>query len=365
MSILVLLLLCFDAFILKETKYVEFPINCFERLGYCTIPVFFGTNCELFNLQIDTTTSDTWIPSIGFDLNVSKYNISNSKSGILKGQTIEIYDEEGTILGKTGFDFIRLENIIITNYGFALAYGHDKKFKDYPYGKLGLGYYQEKENFHFLQKLKENNKIDRRIFIIDSFEKKLIIGKIPSYLLDLPSESCSLIDVSSLGKEYRHSWACEIYKIFCGVEIVNKVGFTLDKDGNPIPFEYKAIDFDNSKDAYEPAIFDSAYPYLRFPIKYLDYIKGNLIRKYLKGSCTENVDEDSSIYFVCKKNFINLSNSYLQLFINRKMFYILGSDLFRSINYFQYELLIRFSQKTPNVLILGQPFFNNWATVYD
>ena len=39
--------------------------------------------------------------------------------------------------------------------------------------------------------------------------------------------------------------------------------------------------------------------------------------------------------------------------------------MFKPINYAQYELLIRFSQKEDNVAILGFPFLNNWAIVYD
>ena len=143
--------------------------------------------------------------------------------------------------------------------------------------------------------------IDEKIFIIDKFSKKLVIGKIPGYLLELPSESCSLYDVSYLGNEYRQSWACEIYKIFCGVYILKKTGFYFDKNGNLIPFEYEEIDFDRSKDAYIPAIFDSAYPYIRLPIGYLEYIKENLIKKDFKGACFENIDENNSIYFICKK----------------------------------------------------------------
>ena len=47
------------------------------------------------------------------------------------------------------------------------------------------------------------------------------------------------------------------------------------------------------------------------------------------------------------------------------MFFLLGNDLFKAINYAQYELLIRFYQKEDNVAILGFPFLNNWATVYN
>ena len=314
---------------------------------------------------MDTTTSYTWIPSKIFDINVPKYNISKSKFGKSTNRIIKIADEEGTINGKLCYDYVRFGNIRINNYGFVLADYHEKYFRDYPKGKLGLGYYHEEGDFDFIQELKEMELIDEKIFIIDKFSKKLVIGKIPGYLLELPSESCSLYDVSYLGNEYRQSWACEIYKIFCGVYILKKTGFYFDKNGNLIPFEYEEIDFDRSKDAYIPAIFDSAYPYIRLPLRYLDYIKGNLILQYLKGSCSENIDENNLIYFICKKDYINLSYTYLQFFIKRKMFYLLGNDLFKTINYAQYELLIRFSQKEDNVAILGFPFLNQWATIYD
>ena len=363
--LLLLFLLCFEISKQKKPKCIELAINCLEQNGYCVIPVYFGSNNETFQLQLDTTTSFTWIPSNIFDMDVPKYNISESKFGKSTNRIIKIEDEEGTIYGKLNYDYVRFENIGINNYGFVLADYHEKYFVDYPKGKLGLGYYHEKGDFNFIQKLKEMELIDEKIFIIDKFSKKLVIGKIPTYLLELPSESCSLYDVSYLGNEYRQSWACEMYKIFCGVNIIKNTGFYFDKDGNPIPYEYEEIDFRTSKDAYIPAIFDRAYPYIRLPIGYSDYIKGNLIMKYLKGTCSENIDENYLIYFICKKEYINLSLTYLQFFINRKMFFLLGSDLFKTINYAQSELLIRFSQKEDNVAVLGFPFLNNLATVYD
>ena len=63
MRILVLLLLCFEITQQKESNYIELNINCLVQYGYCIIPVYFGSNNETFQLQFDTTTSYTWIPS--------------------------------------------------------------------------------------------------------------------------------------------------------------------------------------------------------------------------------------------------------------------------------------------------------------
>ena len=96
MNILFFFLLLFylNNSIEKESKYIELDIDC-EK--FCTIPVSFGSNDEVFTLQLDTTTSDSWIPSTKFDLDVPQYNILNSKNGKRTNKTIEIEDEEGII----------------------------------------------------------------------------------------------------------------------------------------------------------------------------------------------------------------------------------------------------------------------------
>ena len=149
----------------KDSKYIEFNIDCYS---FCTIPVSFGSNNDNFTLQLDTTTSYIWISSTDFDLDVPKYNISNSKKGKKTNKTIEIEDEEGIIYGKLSYDSIKLESIYFNNYSFVLANYHDKRFKDYPREKLGLGYdTDDKDNFQFIKRLKEKNLINKELFVID------------------------------------------------------------------------------------------------------------------------------------------------------------------------------------------------------
>ena len=132
-----------------------------------------------------------------------------------------------------------------------------------------------------------------------------MIGKIPEYLLDLPYHSCSLYDVSEFGPKFRQSWACELYKIFFGIKIESGKVYIFDKDGNPSQVEYEYLNFDLSKDIYGPALFDSSYPYIGFPKKYYNYVKGNLVLKFFQDSCYEKKDEDYSIYFICNKKKSN------------------------------------------------------------
>ena len=155
-------------------KFLELNIICENKTNFCFIPVFFGSYSQPFLLQLDTTTGETWIPSIKFDLEVPKYNILKSKGGLMTNRSVEIEDDEGIIYGKLSYDSIKIDNIIINNYQFVLANEHDINFKDYPNGKLGLGI--DKENkISFLSQLKQNNLIDNEIFIIDKISKKLIL----------------------------------------------------------------------------------------------------------------------------------------------------------------------------------------------
>ena len=133
---------------------------------------------------------------------------------------------------------------------------------------MGLGYdTDDKDNFQFIKKLKEKNFINKELFVIDKLSKKLVIGQIPEYLLDIPKYSCALYYLSNFGAEYRQSWTWELYKVFFGIYKSTSISISIDKDGNVIPYEELSIDFDVSKDVFGPAIFDSSYPYIGFPKK--------------------------------------------------------------------------------------------------
>ena len=74
MSFLILLLSVSFIFA-KEPKTISLQYE--EDTGYYIIPMSFGSNEEEFGIQVDTTTSETWIPSYKTTLNVKKYNLKN------------------------------------------------------------------------------------------------------------------------------------------------------------------------------------------------------------------------------------------------------------------------------------------------
>jgi len=355
----------FSLFSNKDIKYVEFNINCPLDSNFCFIPAYFGSNIESFLIQLDTTTSYTWIPSPKFNFNVPKYNFSNSIKGKTTNKTIEIDNGGGVIYGKLSFDSLNIGNITLENFSFVLAYDYDD-FNNYPNGKLGLGFaHDEKDNFNLIKKLKENNLINKEIFVIDRISKKLIIGKIPDYLKETPKTTFSLYSGNSLDEKFRHSWSCELHKIFCGIYETNLISISFNQNGDVILTAENSIDYDLSKDANSPAIFDTTYPYLLFPKKYLNYVKGNIILKFLEGLCEEKRDDDY-IYFICDKKNINTDKNYLSFFIDKNMFFLEGEDIFKQREDGKYELLIRFPKnRYINTFIFGSPFLNKWIIAYD
>ena len=92
---LFILLLSVSSFLAKDTKIISLLYE--EDTGFYIIPISFGSNEEEFQIQVDTTTSETWIPSYKTTLKVKKYNISNSVNGQRTNKTFEVEDEDGDV----------------------------------------------------------------------------------------------------------------------------------------------------------------------------------------------------------------------------------------------------------------------------
>ena len=106
MKILIIIILFAQS--LPKNEYFFLNIKYNNESGYFTIPLSFGSENEIFELQIDTTSSISWIPSPKFPLDVKKYNISDSSTGILTKQSLELEDEDGTVFGKACYDTIKI-----------------------------------------------------------------------------------------------------------------------------------------------------------------------------------------------------------------------------------------------------------------
>ena len=206
---LIFLLLSISSFLAKEPKTISLLYE--EDTGYYIIPMSFGSNSEEFQIQVDTTTSETWIPSTKTTLNVKKYNISKSTTGQKTNKTFEVEDEDGDVRGKACYDSVTVGDITLNHFGFVLVDEFEYPFNDYEQGKLGLGYKQEHgDDFNFIRKLKLNNIIEREIFSINQETKELIIGDVPPQFENQLYTTCPVVETNDLDDEYRQAWACEL-----------------------------------------------------------------------------------------------------------------------------------------------------------
>ena len=264
--------------------------------NYYTIPIKVGTPGKTFNVQIDTSTSTTWIPSINCkncQLSSNLYDPIESKTSFaLNSEEIEIDDEDGDVEGFPINDNIVLNGYNLQNFSFVQVTELDDDFRDHYDGKLGLGFRGEHgKNFNFLEKLKKQNLINQKIFSINQINDKkglLFIG-------DNSANKYTFCNVSSgedLDDIYKESWVCEL----------THVGFFKSKE----EISNKLTDYFQISDG--KVDFDSAYEYIAVPITDRQIIEELLEKANLV--CETNEDEVKEYKKKTKQKKENLINKY-------------------------------------------------------
>ena len=344
MSIIVLLL-SISSILSKEPKTITLTYE--EETGYYIIPIAFGSNKEEFGLQVDTTTSETWIPSNKTTLKVKKYDISKSSKGQRTNKTFEVEDEDGDVRGKACYDSIKVGDISLDHFGFVLVDEFEHPFNDYEQGKLGLGYKQEHGNdFNFLRKLKLNKIIEKEVFLINQETKELILGDFPPEFQNQLYTSCPVVETNDLDDEYRQAWACEL----------THLAFNLDKKS-------KNFDLDQAFEVNARITFDSAYPYISIPKRHLNAFKEKFMNTYFKNNYKEVKSEDSTYFIITDEELIPGSSIS---FIIEGYAYIIPSDyLFIKTEEGEFELLVRFYKENDNIFGFGAPFMDFFTVVFD
>ena len=342
---LIILFLSLSSILALEPQSIS--LTFLEEEGFYTAPVSFGSEEETFDIQVDTTTSETWIPSYKTTLNVKKYNISESKTGQKTNKTFEVEDEDGDVRGKACYDSLKVGNIALNHFGFVLVDEFEYNFKDFPQGKLGLGLKQEHgDDFNFVRKLKLNKLIDREVFSINAETKELIIGELPTQFKNQLYTTCSVSETNDLDDEYRQAWSCELTHII----------FNLEK-------KKKEKNLDFAFEANARVTFDSAYPYISIPKRHLNDFKNLYMNQFFNNTYKEKRDGDST-YFVVTDESLVLQSSIA--FVMEGYAYVIPSDkLFVQNDDGEYEMLIRFYKENDNIFSFGGPFVNFFTIVYD
>ena len=342
---IIFLLLSISSLLAKDPKTISLLYE--EDTGYYIIPMSFGSNQDEFQIQVDTTTSETWIPSPKTTLKVKKYNITQSTTGQKTNKTFEVEDEDGDVRGKACYDSVQVGDIALNHFGFVLVDEFEYPFDDYEQGKLGLGYKQEHgDDFNFIRKLKLNNIIDREIFSINHETKELIIGDVPPQFQNQLYTTCPLVETNDLDDEYRQAWACEL----------THLAFNLDRKD-------KNFDLDQAFEVNARITFDSAYPYISIPKRHINEFKKRYMNNYFNNSYKEVRDEDTT-YFICTDEELVFGAS-ISFIIEGYAYIIPWNKLFLKNEEGEYELLIRFYKENDNIFGFGAPFMDFFTVVYD
>ena len=187
--------------------------------NYYTIPLLVGTPEEEYEVQIDTSTATSWIPSSSCSnciMSHRLYDKEDSRTSSPTDNFVEIEDEDGNVEGYQIADNIKLGSYKLKQFGFVEVTKVADNFKDHYQGKLGLGYKStllKDDEFNFLEKLKKHNLIKKKIFTINAINEKkgmLFVGDIPGK----PYNSyCNVTNTDDLDEMYQESWVCKMTHI--------------------------------------------------------------------------------------------------------------------------------------------------------
>ena len=316
-----------------------------EKNHFFTIPIKVGSNNQLFEVQVDTTTSETWIPSINTTFKVEKYDPKKSSTCKIIQKEFEIDDEDGNVRGKPLYDSVTVGPFSLDQFGFVLVDKYQQDFKDFPDGKLGLGFRHEHGvDFNLLGYLKEKGLINKEVFTILPEEEKLVIGGIPSELQGETYSSCDLVETNDLDDVFRAGWVCELTHIFFGVNT-----------------KEKSLEMALQVDAR--VIFDSAYDYISMPKRHLNDFNKKFMQEFYNDSCIE-VKDDDEIYFICDDND-KIQQGTIAFLMGGYGYIIPWNKLFKKIEDDKYEMLIRFHKENDDIFSFGYPFTSQFIIVYN
>ena len=326
-----------------ETNYIKLEFR--EKNHFFTIPITVGSNEQPFEVQVDTTTCETWLPSINTTYKVEKYDPRSSNTSQVVNKEFEIDDEDGNVRGIPVYDSVTVGPFSLDRFGFVVVNGYEKDFKDFPDGKLGLGFRHEHGvEFNWLGYLKEKGLIEKEIFTILPEEEKLYVGGIPPELTGDVFSTCDLTETNDLDDVFRAGWVCELTHIFFGVDT-----------------KEKSLEMALQVDAR--VIFDSAYDYISMPKRHLNNFNKKFMQEFFNDSCIE-IKDDDEIYFICDDDE-KIKQGSIAFLMGGFGYVIPWNKLFKQIEEDKYEMLIRFHKENDDIFSFGYPFTSQFVIVYN
>ena len=340
--------------------------------NYYTIPLKVGTPEKEFNVQVDTSTSTSWIPSARCHncvLAKHLYKEGESRTSSPTNSIIKLEDEDGNVEGYEISDNIKLGQYKLKQYGFIEVTKLADDFRDHYEGKLGLGYKSHLDNkeFNFLEKLKKHNLIMKKIFSINAINEKrgmLFIGDLPGKPYDT---FCNVTtNTDNVDDMYKESWICHLTHV--GVFETNK------------GVSNKLRNYDELK-KNNLVNFDSAYDYIAVPISEKEIIQKILDKAELqcenskkskkekfKDATLRNRIREEEITITCKTSINDLIKKDLALsFVLQGYVYTIPLDLLfvNGIKSGEMEMLIKYIDDESAIWTFGYPFMNQFLMIFN
>ena len=333
--------------------------------NYYTIPLLVGTPEEEYEVQIDTSTATSWIPSSRCSnciMSHRLYDQEDSRTSSPTDNFVEIEDEDGNVEGYQIADNIKLGSYKLKQFGFVEVTKVADNFKDHYQGKLGLGYKStllKDDEF-------KHNLIKKKIFTINAINEKkgmLFVGDIPGKPYNT---YCNVTNTDDLDEMYQESWVCKMTHI--GIfdrekGIFNKIKFYDELKNNKL------------------VSFDSAYDFIAVPMSEKEGIEKLLGKAKLQ--CTEqkrnsarsnNKDKlrnrirEEEITISCETNKEELKNKNLALsFVLQGNSYSLPLEqLFEDgTKDGEMDMLIKIIDEDDAIWTFGYPFLNQFLMIFN
>ena len=348
-------------------KYLIMEIPYQDNEDYVISPLGLGTPASFIPVQVDTTTFKTWVASANQEENSNSafcYNVKDSSTSDDTGDWDTVVDEEGTVSGNIIYDIAYLDKYKIEEFKFIEAIEYEDEFKDYKFGKLGMGncHYADDDDKEFclLQRLKDNGSIMKRVFSIRELNDthgELVIGDVTEKsknndypLLNVVNEDI-YEDIED--DEFKMSWLTKINYVLFKNDL-NDISHIFD---NRIKIE----------SGY--ASFDSSCHYIEAPYNYINYFEEQLFEKIIPNVCRK-VNQDGTYMFFCNVErfsqvYDRIEDLSFVIVIDGYGFTIKMKDLFERTAENDYEFFIHFKDYEQNIWNLGHPFFHNYTVIFD
>ena len=343
-------------------EYNPHKTNQYNK-NYFILQLKIGDPSQTFNVQIDTRSSISWLPSKDCSNcfhSTKKYDYYQSYSSKTTDKQIKLKDEDGDIEGYKYYDDLNLNGYKLKKFSFVSVTKLSKDFRDHYDGKLGLGYNQKDDEFNFLNHIKKDGLAIKKVFSIHEVNSSYGLF----YLGDLPVQNysfCEIIDPSNLNDLYKDSWICSL----------SHVGIFNTKNAKNYLYNYYEIK--------SLVTFDSAYDYISLPIKHKYLIENAIKMAGLKCYTDWDKDddikdepsekhEDDEITIFCNNDLSDVpDNVNLSFVLDGYGFNLPLNKLFKdsTISNDKIEMLVKYINTKKAIWTFGHPFMQLYMLIFN